>query len=721
MRIANRKRAVLIMCLGIVVALLFGSVPGDSAVAKEQAQGVVAQPRETFYGGYRTVEGMQAFLDGQVAAHPTLAEKVDFGDSWCKTHGPCAQPAPGFNGYDMYALHITNRAIAGPKPVFWYDAGIHPNEITPPELAMRFISWLLDGYESNADARWLVDYHDIWVVPILNPDSHHIVEAGEFTYVQRKNANNTNGCTSYPPSVSGMFGTDLNRNFPFKWACCFGSSDDPCEVDYHGASAASEDETQAVIAQISKLFPDQRGPDDADPAPLTATGIVQSMHNFASLNLYPWGFDPKAAPNKVDLDSIAAHMGAPEAGGNGYKSCQSGVPGCIYQTDGTSVDWIYGTLGVPAFTTELEGDSYTLPYEQVESVWNNNRGMLIYLAKIARTPYLLARGPDSNEVAVEPVVVDAGSQPRISATINYAWPGSNFRQNVGGAEYYVDTPPWAGGTGRPMSAVDSSLDSPAERVEASVDTAGLAPGRHIVFVRGRGVNAYEGQASWGFVSAVFLDVVPFGGTPAPSASPSPSPGLPTPVPSVAVPGVGSRFFLETGKTVSGIFLDYWRRNGGLAQQGYPISELLTEVSELDGKAYTVQYFERAVFEYHPELAGTPFEVLLSQLGAFRYKEKYPNGAPGQVANTSVGSVVFPETGKRLGGIFLEYWRRNVGLAQQGYPISDEFMEVSDLDGKSYRVQYFERAVFEHHPELAGSPFEVLLSQLGTFRYRERYP
>ena len=147
MRIANRKRAVLIMCLGIVVALLFGSVPGDSAVAKEQAQGVVAQPRETFYGGYRTVEGMQAFLDGQVAAHPTLAEKVDFGDSWCKTHGPCAQPAPGFNGYDMYALHITNRAIAGPKPVFWYDAGIHPNEITPPELAMRFISWLLDGYE----------------------------------------------------------------------------------------------------------------------------------------------------------------------------------------------------------------------------------------------------------------------------------------------------------------------------------------------------------------------------------------------------------------------------------------------------------------------------------------------------------------------------------------------------------------------------------------------
>jgi hypothetical protein len=145
------------------------------------------------------------------------------------------------------------------------------------------------------------------------------------------------------------------------------------------------------------------------------------------------------------------------------------------------------------------------------------------------------------------------------------------------------------------------------------------------------------------------------------------------------------------------------------------------VSDLDGKAYTVQYFERALFEYHPELAGTPFEVLLAHLGTFRYREKYPNDAPNQVPDNSPGSVLFPETGKRLGGIFLGYWQEHGGLAQQGYPISDEFAEISDLDGKSYRVQYFERAVFEHHPELAGTPFEVLLSQLGTFRYREEYP
>jgi hypothetical protein len=59
------------------------------------------------------------------------------------------------------------------------------------------------------------------------------------------------------------------------------------------------------------------------------------------------------------------------------------------------------------------------------------------------------------------------------------------------------------------------------------------------------------------------------------------------------------------------------------------------------------------------------------------------------------------------------------LAQQGLPISDEFEEKSDLDGKTYKVQYFERAVFEFHPEQQ-PPFNVLLSQLGTFRNRAKY-
>jgi plastocyanin len=178
-------------------------------------------------------------------------------------------------------------------------------------------------------------------------------------------------------------------------------------------------------------------------------------------------------------------------------------------------------------------------------------------------------------------------------------------------------------------------------------------------------------------------------------------------------------FQETGKTTCDPFSDYWESHGGLAQQGFPISDVFQERSDSDDKEYTVQYFERAVMEIHPE-NQPPNDVLLQLLGSFLYRQKYPNGAPNQQPNTSPGSVLFNETGKRLGGGFLLYWRSHGGLAQQGYPISDEFVERSETDGKEYTVQYFERAVMEYHPENE-PPNDVLLSLLGSFRYQAKYP
>lgn len=174
-----------------------------------------------------------------------------------------------------------------------------------------------------------------------------------------------------------------------------------------------------------------------------------------------------------------------------------------------------------------------------------------------------------------------------------------------------------------------------------------------------------------------------------------------------------RTFIETGKTVCGRFLEYWQQNGQLPQQGFPISDELLEVSPTDGRTYSMQYFERAVFEYHPENQA-PYDMLLSLLGTFEYKRRYSTvGAPDQKASTN-NPRYFNETSKTLDGKFREYWEMNGGLAQQGYPISDEFWERSRLDGKVYRVQYFERAVFEYHPGNQ-SPYDVLLSLLGKFR------
>lgn len=176
----------------------------------------------------------------------------------------------------------------------------------------------------------------------------------------------------------------------------------------------------------------------------------------------------------------------------------------------------------------------------------------------------------------------------------------------------------------------------------------------------------------------------------------------------------SRTFPETGKTVKGLFLNYWNANGALPQQGYPITDEFQHRSETDGKTYTMQCFERSVFERHPENAGKPSEVLLSLLGNFYYKQRYQFGAPANQNVSTINPRAFSETGHTIGGKFRDYWEANGGLAQQGYPITDEFQEKSDLDGKTYTVQYFERAVFELHPENAGTPYEVLLSQLGKF-------
>lgn len=75
----------------------------------------------------------------------------------------------------------------------------------------------------------------------------------------------------------------------------------------------------------------------------------------------------------------------------------------------------------------------------------------------------------------------------------------------------------------------------------------------------------------------------------------------------------SHFFPETGHNLSNAFLTFWQRNGGLAVYGYPISEEIVEVNAADGNRYTVQYFERNRFEWHPERSASN-NVQLGLLG-----------------------------------------------------------------------------------------------------------
>ncbi len=197
------------------------------------------------------------------------------------------------------------------------------------------------------------------------------------------------------------------------------------------------------------------------------------------------------------------------------------------------------------------------------------------------------------------------------------------------------------------------------------------------------------------------------------------------------------YYAQTGHTLSNVFKRYWDKYGGLPQFGYPWTEEFQETSLSEpGKSFTVQYFERNRFEYHPEFSGTQYEVLLGLLGrqvtSGRESElPFRRITPGITPAITTGNMLsiknllsasaaerpkinyYPETGHTLGGAFRDYWEKNGGLAMFGYPISQEFAELNPADGKTYTVQYFERNRFEFHPEFAGTKYEVLMGLLGN--------
>ncbi|HET9017597.1 MAG TPA: peptidase C39 family protein [Thermomicrobiaceae bacterium] len=188
------------------------------------------------------------------------------------------------------------------------------------------------------------------------------------------------------------------------------------------------------------------------------------------------------------------------------------------------------------------------------------------------------------------------------------------------------------------------------------------------------------------------------------------------------PATDSIYFPETGHSLSNGFKAFWEQSGGLPVFGYPLTEEFRQPNPDNGQTYTVQYFERQRFEYHPESAGTPYAVELGRLGVQEAKRLNLLGtAPFQPvrAASDANCTFFPETGHRVCFGFRDYWQSHgldfgdpgisfrESLALFGYPISEEFQQ------NGMTVQYFERAVFEYHPENAGTPYTVLLRRLGA--------
>jgi hypothetical protein len=191
------------------------------------------------------------------------------------------------------------------------------------------------------------------------------------------------------------------------------------------------------------------------------------------------------------------------------------------------------------------------------------------------------------------------------------------------------------------------------------------------------------------------------------------------------------YFVETGHTLGNEFKAFWSQSGGLPVFGFSLTEEFTELNADTGELYTVQYLERQRFEHHPELAGTPYEVLIGRLGvAAAERRGLLQTEPFQpIAGNPGGDdcAFFAETGHSLCGRFLDYWQRHgldmgdegvsfrESLALFGYPISEVFVDPET----GLTSQYFERAIFEHHPEHDGTPYEVLLVRLGAQELADR--
>ena len=218
---------------------------------------------------------------------------------------------------------------------------------------------------------------------------------------------------------------------------------------------------------------------------------------------------------------------------------------------------------------------------------------------------------------------------------------------------------------------------------------------------------------------VAAEVLPTGQPPASIALSS---GTQTAVAGLTQPGNATQSATvansPTGHEVAGRFQSFYDQSGGLPVFGYALSGPVYENNLF------VQYFERQRFEYHPENAGTPYEVLLGRLG---FDAAQAQGllttAPFQTqpapTSASANCTYFAETGHSICDGFLTYWQTHglefgdngvsyrESLALFGYPISDQY--VDPATGET--VQYFERARFEYHPENP-APYTVELGLLG---------
>ncbi|MEU5549101.1 M14 family zinc carboxypeptidase [Micromonospora sp. NPDC047793] len=353
---ATRAEAAAITRLGFRLEAI-AALPTDRGATDGQVGALAFPPADANYHDYAE---MTAVVNQVVADHPSIARKVSIGSS--------------YEGRELVAVKISdNVATDENEPEILFNAQQHAREHLTVEMAIYLLNLFTDNYGSDSRITGLVNNREIWIVPTVNPDgSEYDIATGSYRS-WRKNRQ--------PNSGSSYVGTDLNRNWSFNFGCCGGSSGSTSSDTYRGPSAFSAPETQAL-----RNFVNSR-----------VVGGVQQIkanidfHTYSELVLWPYGYTTSNTATGMNADqyNTFATIGQQMAATNGFTPQQSSD---LYITDGSSIDWMWATHGIWAYTFELypgsaSGGGFYPPDEVIPAQTSRNREAVLILSEYADCPY----------------------------------------------------------------------------------------------------------------------------------------------------------------------------------------------------------------------------------------------------------------------------------------------------------------------------------------------
>ncbi|GAA2480268.1 M14 family metallopeptidase [Streptomyces gobitricini] len=279
-----------------------------------------------------------------------------------------------YQGRDIVAIKISDNVAADEnEPEILFTHHQHAREHLTVEMALYLLREFGAGYGSDPRITNAVNSREIWIVPDLNPDGGEYDIASGSYRSWRKNRQ--------PNSGSSYVGTDMNRNWNYKWGCCGGSSGSPGSDTYRGRAAESAPEVKVVADFVRSRVVGGKQQIKA--------GI--DFHTYSELVLWPYGYtydDTAPGLTRDDHDAFAA-VGRKMAASNGYTPQQSSD---LYITDGSIDDYLWGAHKIFGYTFEMyprsaSGGGFYPPDEVIERETSRNRDAVLQLVENADCMY----------------------------------------------------------------------------------------------------------------------------------------------------------------------------------------------------------------------------------------------------------------------------------------------------------------------------------------------